>query len=133
MIPLINLLNGLVLKPHLSNSFKYSNWFLTFNPFSYPNVYAINFNGILLVSFGSFCLKEPDAAFLGLANFPLSFLKSLFWIKTSPLISISSGKSLYEIFFGISLIVSKFLVISSPSLPSPLDKPFSKFPFFYIN
>ena len=30
---------------------------------------------------------------------------------------------------GISLIVAKFTVISSPSLPSPLDNPLSKLPF----
>jgi len=41
-------------------------------------VYAINFNGILFVAFGSFCLKDPDAAFLGFANFSLIFLKSSF-------------------------------------------------------
>ena len=44
------------------------------------------------VTDGSFCLKDPEAAFLGFANFSLIFLKSLFSIKTSPLISISSGK-----------------------------------------
>ena len=44
-------------------------------------------------------------------------------MNTSPLISISFGKSLAEIDLGISLIVSKFEVISSPDFPSPRDKP----------
>jgi len=35
--------------------------------------------------------------------------------------------------FGISLIVTKLAVISSPSFPSPLDKPIVNFPFLYIN
>ena len=55
-------------------------------------MYAINLRGILEVINGSFCRNDPEAAFLGLANFSLIFLKSLFSIKTSPLISISSGK-----------------------------------------
>ena len=55
--------------------------------------YAKNLKGILEVLFASFCLREPDAAFLGLANFSFKFLKSLFCINTSPLISISFGKS----------------------------------------
>jgi len=84
--------------------------------------------GIFLVSSGSFCLNEPDAAFLGFANFLFKLLKSLFWIKTSPLISISLGKFLLIIFLGISLIVARLLVISSPSLPSPLDNPFINLP-----
>ena len=83
----------------------------------------------MLVSSGFFCLKEPDAAFLGFANFSLRLLKSLVWIKTSPLTSISLGKFLFEIFLGISLIVARFSVISSPSFPSPLDKPLTNLPF----
>ena len=47
--------------------------------------------------------------------------------------SISSGKSFDEICLGISLIVSKFLVISSPSFPLPLDRPFTNLPFLYVN
>ena len=43
--------------------------------------------------------------------------------------SISSGKSLDKIFFGISFIVARLLVISSPSLPSPLDNPILNSPF----
>ena len=54
-------------------------------------------------------------------------------IKTSPLISISSGKSLDRIILGISFIVSRLEVISSPSLPSPLDKPLINLPFLYVN
>ena len=42
---------------------------------------------------------------------------------------LSIGKSLELIIFGISFIVSRFAVISSPSLPSPLDKPFLNSPF----
>jgi len=91
-------------------------------------VYAINFNGILAVSVGSFCLNDPDAAFLGLANFSLIFLKSLFSINTSPLISISLGKFFVLIFCGISLMVFKFCVMSSPNAPSPLESPFINFP-----
>ena len=52
----------------------------------------MNLNGIFLVFSGSFCLKDPEAAFLGFANFSLKILKSLFLIKTSPLISISEEK-----------------------------------------
>ena len=35
--------------------------------------------------------------------------------------------------FGISLIVFKFFVISSPSLPSPLDRPCINLPFRKVN
>ena len=97
--------------------------------FSYPKVYAINLKGIFLVSEGSFWRKEPDAAFLGLANLSGNFLKSEFLIKTSPLISISFGKFFYFISLGISFIVLRFSVISSPSLPSPLDNPVMNLPF----
>ena len=77
-----------------------------------------------MVSLESFCLNEPPAAFLGLANLCFSFSKSFFPINTSPRISINSGRSfLSDISFGISLIVFKFSVISSPSFPSPLDNP----------
>ena len=51
-----------------------------FNSFENPYVYAINLNGILLVSLGFFCLKDPDAAFLGLANLFFIVSKSLFLI-----------------------------------------------------
>ena len=85
-----------------------------------------------MVFSGFFCLNEPDAAFLGFANFSFKPLKSLFCIKTSPLISISSGKSFDKIILGISLIVARFEVISSPSFPSPLDNPFVNFPFKYV-
>ena len=91
-------------------------------------MYAINFNGMLAVIAGSFCLNDPDAAFLGLANFSLIFLKSLFSINTSPLISISLGKFFSFTSLGISPIVFKFWVISSPSTPSPLESPFINFP-----
>ena len=132
-IPVINLFEGLVLNPHSFNFLRKSYWLFTFNPFWKPNVYAINLRGIFLVSFGFFCLKDPEAAFLGFANLSFKFSKSLFCIKTSPLISISSGKSVNEIFFGISLIVFKLPVMSSPSLPSPLDKPLIRVPFLYVN
>ena len=56
----------------------------------------------------SFCLKEPDAAFLGFANFVFIFLKSSFSIKTSPRTSISFGKFFAFTTAGISLIVFKF-------------------------
>ena len=83
----------------------------------------MKFRGIFFVSLGSFCLNEPDAAFLGFANLFFIFKKSFFFIKTSPLISISFGKSLLSIKWGISLIVFKFSVIISPIFPSPLDTP----------
>ena len=86
-----------------------------------------------MVSSGFFCRNDPDAAFLGFANFSFKFSKSLFCINTSPLISISSGKSLASIFFGISFIVERLTVISSPSFPSPLDSPVLNSPFLYIN
>ena len=54
-------------------------------------------SGIFFVSKGSFCLKDPDAAFLGFANLSDNSLKSEFFIKTSPLISISFGKFLFSI------------------------------------
>ena len=59
-------------------------------------------------------------------------MKSLFEIKTSPLISITSGKSFDFISFGISFTVFKFSVISSPSIPFPLERPVAKIPFLYI-
>ena len=77
--------------------------------------------------------SDPEAAFLGFANLSFKLSKSLFRINTSPLISISCGKSLASIFFGISFIVTKFEVISSPSLPSPLDNPNLSLPFKYVN
>ena len=88
----------------------------------------MNWSGIFLVWFGSFCLNDPEAAFLGFAKLSLIFSKSLLDMKTSPLISISLGKLFEIIFFGISLIVFKFSVINSPSSPSPLDKPDTKVP-----
>ena len=99
-----------------------------FISWAYPYVYAINLRGILAVTVESFCLNDPDAAFLGLANFSLIVLKSSFSINTSPLISISLGKFFVFISKGISLIVFKFCVISSPSVPSPLERPFVNFP-----
>ena len=81
-----------------------------------------------MVSFEFFCLNEPDAAFLGFANFSFKLLKSLFWIKTSPLISISFGKSFERIFLGISFKVVRLEVMSSPSFPSPRDNPLINLP-----
>ena len=85
--------------------------------------------GIFLVSLGFFCLREPDAAFLGLAKSFFKLLKSLFFMKTSPLISTSFGKSLFVIWWGMSPIVFKFSVISSPVVPSPLEVPKTSNPF----
>ena len=45
--------------------------------------------------------------------------------------SISFGKSFADIICGISLIVFKLSVISSPSFPSPLDNPVINLPFLY--
>ena len=78
-------------------------------------------SGIFFVSFGSFCLRDPEAAFLGFANFSFILIKSFFLINTSPLISTSLGKSTFFISKGISLIVFRFSVIISPIFPSPLD------------
>ena len=86
-------------------------------------MYAIKCKGIFFVSVGSFCLSDPDAAFLGFAKLSFNLIKSFFFMKTSPLISISIGKSLFLISLGISEIVFKFSVINSPILPSPLDVP----------
>ena len=72
---------------------------------------------------GSFCLNDPDAAFLGFAKLFFILKKSLLLINTSPLISISSGKSFDFISKGISLIVLRFSVITSPIFPSPRDTP----------
>ena len=47
--------------------------------------------------------------------------------------AISSGKSLDKIVLGISLIVERFSVISSPSFPSPLESPLKNFPFLNVN
>ena len=44
---------------------------------------------------------------------------------------IQIGKSFEVISCGISLIVFKFSVISSPSFPSPLDKPVTNLPSLY--
>ena len=74
------LLYLLVLKPHLFNDFKKSDCLENLLFFKKPNVYAINFKGIFFVSIESFCLNEPDAAFLGFANFAFNFLKSFFLI-----------------------------------------------------
>ena len=52
---------------------------------------------------GFFCLNDPDAAFLGFAKSFFKLLKSFFFIKTSPLISISFGKSLSSYFFVVYL------------------------------
>ena len=79
-----------------------------------------------------FCLKDPEAAFLGLAKFSFNFSKSEFFIKTSPLISISVGIFLPFNIFGISEIVFRFSVISSPSTPSPLERPWMNLPFCNI-
>ena len=117
------------MNPQSLRFFKKSTWLSIFIFFTNPCVYAINLSGILLVTNGSFCLKDPEAAFLGFANFSLIFSKSLFSIKTSPLISISSGKFFSSIKVGISLIVFKLCVISSPSLPSPLERPLKNLPF----
>ena len=46
--------------------------------------------------------------------------------------SISSGKSVWSIKCGISGIVFKFKVISSPSSPFPLDKPLINLPDLYV-
>ena len=67
-----------------------------------------------MVSSGFFCRKEPEAAFLGFANLSFKFSKSLFLMNTSPLISISVGKSVSKIFFGISFIVSFSIIYFLP-------------------
>ena len=103
-MPVIVLFKGFILKPHFFNLLRNSVWFEIFKFFSYPKVYAINFRGIFLVSIGFFCLNEPEAALRGFANLFEIFLKSLFLIKTSPLISISLGKFTSEIKLGISFL-----------------------------
>ena len=114
-MPLIFLLYSLVLKPHDFKLDKKSNCVLLLLLSLYPKVYAINLRGIFFVSSGFFCLREPEAAFLGFANLSLILLKSFFEINTSPLTSISLGKLLDSNFFGISFMVFKFSAISSIS------------------
>ena len=88
----------LVLKPHLFNEFKKSDCLSKLLFSNNPNVYAINFKGIFFVSMESFCLNEPEAAFLGFANFSFGF-QNQFYLCKPPLISIFFGKSLNFIFF----------------------------------
>ena len=77
-----------------------------------------------LVFSGSFCLKDPDAAFLGFANFSLKILKSAVFDKHfSSYINFRRKKFFPLRIFGMSSIVFKFAVISSPSIPSPLERP----------
>ena len=77
-------------------------------------------------------LKEPDAAFLALANFfsklgsELIFSKFFLLKKTSPL---TSNLSLKFISKGIDLIVLTFSVTSSPISPSPLVIAWINLPF----
>ena len=109
MLP--SLLREFVLNPHVFNNFKYSDCLSKFFGSTTAKAYAINFNGIFFVLFESFCLSEQPAAFLGFANLSFKLSKSLFVIKTSPLISISVGKLFDLIVFGISKIVFKFSII----------------------
>jgi len=75
-IEFTSLLRELVLNPHVFNNFKYSDCFSKIFGSTVPKAYATNFNGIFFVSLGSFCLREPPAAFLGFANCLAIFLKS---------------------------------------------------------
>ena len=69
LIPLIIFTKGLIEKPHSSIFFRNSDCSLnTFGSIA-PKPYAKYFNGIFEVSFGSFCLNEPPAAFRGFAKF----------------------------------------------------------------
>ena len=68
LISLASFVSELVLKPQSFKSFKYSDCFSNFFGSASPKPYAINFKGMFLVSLWSFCLNEPAAAFLGLAN-----------------------------------------------------------------
>ena len=64
----------------------------------------MNESGLLEVIFGSSCRKDPEAAFLGLANtfssffFAISFIlsKAFLEIKISPLITINDGISVFD-------------------------------------
>ena len=67
-------------KTPLFNEFKKSDCLSKLLFSNNPNVYAINFNGIFFVSMESFCLNEPEAAFLGFANFSFSFSKSILFM-----------------------------------------------------
>ena len=83
---------------------------------------------------GSSCLKDPAAAFRGLANGSSSFFSrfsfnarnDLCGIKASPRTS-SVASSLME--SGILRIVLKFAVMSSPVVPSPRVAPRTNLPF----
>ena len=94
-----------------------------------PKPYAKYFKGILEVSFEFFCLKDPPAAFLGFENFCSIFLKSFLLMKISLLISSNFGTFAPLIFVGILVIVFRFSKISSPIIPSPLERPLVKIPF----
>ena len=81
----------------------------------------------LAVTFGSFCRRDPAAAFRGLANGALpsatrcsfSAAKSSTAKKTSPLTSNSAGTSSPARRSGITAMVRTFAVTSSPTRPSP--------------
>ena len=77
-MPLTTQFNLFTSKPQVSSKAKNSDCFLNDEVVVNPYVYAINFNVIFFVSFGSFCLKEPEAAFLAFANLSFIFSKSFF-------------------------------------------------------
>ena len=129
LIPLTFLTSGFTIKPHFFIFSKNSDCFEKIIGSIAPKPYAKYFKGILEVSFGSFCLKLPPAAFLGLAKLFFKFPKSLLLIYISQRISNKSGKFFDSILFGILVIVFKLFKISSPVSPSPLDKPFVNIPF----
>ena len=74
----ITLLYLLVLKPQLFKASRNSDCFLKILFSKNPKVYAIKCKGIFFVSFGSFCLSDPDAAFLGFAKLSFNLIKSFF-------------------------------------------------------
>ena len=85
----------------------------------------------------SISLRDPDAAFRGLANgcsssrsrSSLSLSNAAHGIYTSPRISNSSGQPLPTSCWGILPICLAFSVTSSPTVPSPLVKALKSLPF----
>ena len=81
MISLVSLttsIKGLVLKFQLEITSKNSDCVSKLDGSTAPKPYAKYLRGILAVSFGSFCLNDPPAAFLGFANLSLIVKKSFF-------------------------------------------------------
>ena len=140
-IPVLTLIGDATLNPSLERASSTSECFLKESPSTLPTPQAMKSNGLEAVTEGSSCLKEPLAAFLGLAkgfspisrSFLFSFSNSLFGITTSPLTSMYEGvgTSPFMSLRGTVLMVFTLAVTSSPTNPSPLVDATSSTPFLY--